>query len=51
VGEEEANALLPHRIGQAASSERRAAEEAERFTEREGKLANDLPRKSRIAAV
>jgi hypothetical protein len=33
------NALLPHRVGEAASSDRHAAEEAERFAEREGKLA------------
>lgn len=33
------NALMPHRIGGAASSDRYAAEEAERFAEREGKLA------------
>ena len=31
--------LLPHRVGEAASSDRRAAEEAERFAEKEGKLA------------
>jgi hypothetical protein len=33
------NALLPHRVGEAASLDRRAAEEAERFADREGKLA------------
>lgn len=33
------NVLLPHRVGEAASSDRRAAEEAERFAEKEGKLA------------
>jgi hypothetical protein len=33
------NALMPHRIGGAASSDRHAAEEAERLAEQEGKLA------------
>jgi hypothetical protein len=28
------NVLLPHRVGEAASTDRRAAEEAERFAER-----------------